>query len=94
VESTAYFVVAEALANALKHGGAGDIRVTVRRDGGAITAEISDDGPGGAAIVPGGGLAGLQDRVQALGGRFEVRSSPGRGTRVRATLPTADPGPP
>ena len=98
VESTAYFVVAEALANALKHGSADDVMVTVRLGGSTVMAEISDDGPGGAAILPGGGLAGLQDRVQALGGRFEVHSPPGRGTRVRATLPntlpSAGPGPP
>ncbi|HET6665751.1 MAG TPA: ATP-binding protein [Intrasporangium sp.] len=94
VESTAYFVVAEALANALKHGGAGDVTVGVRLEGSTVTAEVIDDGPGGAAIVPGGGLAGLRDRVQALGGRLEVHSSSGRGTRVRATLPVADPGSP
>ena len=94
VESTAYFVVAEALANALKHGGAGDVTVGVRLEGSTVTAEIVDAGPGGAAIVPGGGLAGLRDRVHALGGRLEVHSSPGRGTRVRATLPVADPASP
>jgi len=94
VESTTYFVVAEALANALKHGGARDIRVSVRFEASTVTAEVSDDGPGGAAIVAGGGLAGLRDRVQALGGRLEVHSSSRRGTRVCAMIPVARAEPP
>jgi signal transduction histidine kinase len=50
---------------------------------------VSDDGCGGATLRPGGGLQGLADRVQALGGHLEVTSSAGTGTVIRAVLPCA-----
>lgn len=87
VESTAYFVVSEALANTLKHADAGAVRVAVAARGDALVVEVSDDGAGGARPGGGTGLRGIADRVEALGGRLAVDSAPGRGTRVHAELP-------
>jgi signal transduction histidine kinase len=86
VESTAYFLTSEALSNVAKHSGAGTVRVTVTQGAGLLSVEISDDGTGGAD-AGGAGLQGLSDRVSALGGRFDVDSTPGDGTRVRAVVP-------
>ncbi|MEU6754512.1 ATP-binding protein, partial [Spirillospora sp. NPDC046719] len=88
IESTLYFALCEALANAAKHAGADEIRLSVRDEAGRLVAEVRDDGAGGAGAVPGGGLAGLTDRVRALRGHVDVESPPGRGTTVRITLPT------
>ena len=87
VERTAYFVVSEALANIAKHSGATSCDVRVRRDGGNLVVEVSDDGRGGAAMEVGGGLAGLASRVAGVDGRFDVTSPPGGPTLVRATIP-------
>ena len=82
LEATAYFVIAEALTNVAKHTKAQEARVTVRRDGDLLVAEISDDGIGGA-FVGGSGLLGLEDRLEAVGGRLQVSSPPGDGTALR-----------
>jgi signal transduction histidine kinase len=89
VASTAYFVVAEALANAVKHAGASKLAVQMARQGSLLTVAVSDDGVGGA--VPGGGLGlrSLADRVEALGGLLAIDSPVGRGTRLVAELPCA-----
>jgi signal transduction histidine kinase len=87
IESTLYFALCEALTNAVKHAQAEVIELTVRRGPEEIVAEIRDDGVGGAAPSPRGGLAGLTDRVRALRGRVAVESPPGGGTAVRIVLP-------
>lgn len=89
VEATAYFVVAEALANVTKHAGASHVSVRVAADGGRLRIDIEDDGRGGAETASGSGLRGLADRVAAAGGSFGVASPPGGGTRITAELPTA-----
>jgi signal transduction histidine kinase len=86
VEAAAYFVVAEALTNAAKHGGGAPARVWARLDGETLALEVADTGAGGAD-PEGGGLTGLRHRVEALDGRLEVTSPPGGGTIVRAELP-------
>lgn len=86
VESTAYFVVAEALTNVARYANASAASVTVDESDGYITIEIRDDGIGGADPKNGTGLRGLADRVAAYDGRLEVRSESGRGTIVNATL--------
>jgi signal transduction histidine kinase len=86
-ESTLYFVCSEGLANAAKHAGAKRIAIDLRETGGALRLTISDDGSGGARLVSGGGLRGLADRVEALGGRFVVESPAGSGTRILVELP-------
>ena len=87
ISTTAYFVASEAVANAVKHAGAGAIAMSVRRDEGTVWVSVSDDGCGGAVARPGSGLAGLRDRVGALGGTLGIRSTPGAGTVVEAVLP-------
>ncbi|MGE0300046.1 sensor histidine kinase [Pseudonocardia sp.] len=87
VESTAYFVVAEGLANALKHAGARRLLVRVRHEGAVLRVEVGDDGVGGAGLHGGSGLRGLADRVDTLGGRIEVVSPEGAGTRLVVELP-------
>ena len=90
VEVTIYYLVAEGLSNAVKHAGATELRVDVQRRGPVLHAEIADDGVGGAAAGGNGtGLYGLVDRLEALGGRLEVESAPGAGTRLRASIPLA-----
>jgi signal transduction histidine kinase len=87
VERAAYFVVAEALTNVGKHGGARRCEVRCRVDGERLVVEIWDDGAGGAQIRQGGGLAGLVGRVEALDGTFSVISPTGGPTRLRAEIP-------
>ena len=78
-------MIAEALTNVLKHAQASAARVTVRDEGARLVIEVADDGRGGVDVAAGSGLRGLEDRVAALDGTFEVRD--GGGTTVRATLP-------
>jgi signal transduction histidine kinase len=87
VESAAYYVVAEALANVAKYASAAAVSVTVERLNGSTIIEVADDGVGGADPASGSGLRGLSDRVEALGGTLAVESAPGRGTRLRAEIP-------
>jgi signal transduction histidine kinase len=90
VEVAAYYVVAEALANAIRYSGADSVDVNVVLDDGTLFVEVADAGRGGADPAAGTGLRGLADRVETLGGRLEVESPPGTGTRVRATLPNSE----
>jgi PAS domain S-box-containing protein len=89
VESTAYFVVAEALANVAKHAEGSEASVTVAVQPGWLRITVADDGRGGAAAhgCGGSGLAGLEDRVAAIGGWLTIESPIGAGTRVLAALP-------
>ena len=89
VELAAYFIVSESLTNASKYAAASAVSVRVAREDGALLMEITDDGRGGADPEGGTGLHGLADRIDALGGSFEVESPPGAGTRVSARLPLA-----
>ncbi|MGH9012260.1 MAG: MASE1 domain-containing protein [Acidimicrobiia bacterium] len=88
VEAVAYLVVREALENVARHAGATTARVRVDETDGRLVVEVSDDGIGGADVSRGSGLLDLTDRVSALDGAMRVESSPGRGTCVRAELPT------
>lgn len=87
VETTAYFVVAEALTNAVKHSAASHLEVRLTHTDGLLVGTVCDDGVGGAAMGAGSGLRGLADRLEALGGRLDVDSPAGGGTRVVAELP-------
>ncbi|GAB4060741.1 sensor histidine kinase [Catellatospora paridis] len=87
VESAAYFVVAEGLANAVKHASAQSCTVTVTR-GQRLVVEVADDGSGGADPA-GSGLDGLRRRIEALDGTLTVSSPPGGPTRLTAEVPCA-----
>ena len=87
VESAAYFVASEALANVAKYSRASQATVTLARGAGHVTVEVADDGVGGADVGRGSGLRGLEDRIAALDGTLELHSPPGRGTRLRAQIP-------
>ncbi|MGI8605744.1 MAG: histidine kinase [Gaiellaceae bacterium] len=87
VEAAAYYVVSESLANVAKYANASSARVSISRRNGAAIVEVADDGVGGADPARGSGLRGLVDRVEALEGRLEVESGPGRGTHTRAEIP-------
>jgi signal transduction histidine kinase len=91
VESAAYFVVMEALTNVAKYASASAAEVTVEQVDGHVVVGIRDDGVGGADPAAGSGLAGLSDRVVALGGRLVVESPLGGGTVVRAEMPARRP---
>ena len=82
VETAAYFAVSEALANVVKHAGAGLVAVDVRIARGRLVIDVVDDGCGGAT-----GLRGIADRVGALDGRVEIDSPVGGGTHVRVEIP-------
>jgi signal transduction histidine kinase len=86
VESAAYFVVAEALANAGKHSRAKRVDIRMVRDGDILSVEVADDGVGGAN-PNGGGLSGLRRRIEALDGTLRVASPPGGPTVIRAEMP-------
>jgi signal transduction histidine kinase len=86
VESAAWFVVSEALANAGKHSGAARATVHITQQDGRLHIEVSDDGSGGAD-PDGAGLRGLRQRVGALDGTLEIDSPVGGPTVVRAVMP-------
>jgi signal transduction histidine kinase len=87
VEVSAYYVVAEALTNAARHARASAVTVEAEAAGDRLRVTISDDGAGGADLARGTGLAGLKDRVEALGGRLVLHSPRGAGTSLRAEFP-------
>jgi signal transduction histidine kinase len=87
VEMAAYYVVSESMANVGKYAQASTVEILVTPVAGTLLVEISDDGVGGADSERGTGLRGLADRVEALGGRLQVWSPEGEGTRVRAEIP-------
>ena len=88
-EAALYFVAAEALTNAAKYAKASAVEVTLHGDDGWAEIVVADDGVGGARAEDGSGLRGLDDRVEALGGRLTIASTPGHGTTIRARVPIA-----
>ena len=80
-------MIAELLTNAARHAGATHASVDVSADHDTLTVCVSDNGHGGARFVTGGGLSGLRDRVNALGGTLDVEDTPAGGTTGRAVLP-------
>jgi PAS domain S-box-containing protein len=87
VEVAAYYVVAEALTNAAKHGQASEVKVSAVAGDDELHLAISDDGIGGAVAGGGSGLIGLKDRVEALAGRLSIASPPGSGTTLNVVIP-------
>jgi signal transduction histidine kinase len=88
VETTGYFVLSVAVANALKHSRAHELVVRLAQTDGALRIEVRDDGVGGGAPSrSGSGMRGMADRVDAIGGRLTVDSPVGHGTSVVAEVP-------
>jgi PAS domain S-box-containing protein len=87
IEVAAYFVASEALTNATKHAEASRIELSLAQIKGRLLLAIRDDGVGGADPAHGSGLVGLTDRVEALGGSFDIESRPGAGTQITVRLP-------
>ncbi|MFV0459422.1 MAG: sensor histidine kinase [Actinomycetales bacterium] len=87
VESAAYFVASEALTNVAKHSGATAVTLSAATSEHDLTITVVDNGVGGAALAKGHGLAGLAERIAALGGSLEVDSPPGGPTTVSAVIP-------
>ena len=95
IRLTLYRILQEGLSNAYRHGGGIDERVTVALNGDQLSVEITDAGPGldpDTSLAPGKrmGLRGMRDRVESLGGEFEIMSRNGRGTQIHITLPLLD----
>ncbi len=92
-EAAVYFCCLEALQNSAKYARASAARITLSAADGALTFAVSDDGAGydSARTPMGSGLRNMADRLAALGGRLQVRSTPGAGTTVSGRLPVAAP---
>ena len=88
-EASAYYIVAEALTNAVRHARASAVSVEVEAVGEILRVAVRDDGAGGAGFTGGTGLVGLKDRVEALGGRIFLKSPRAGGTSLRVELPLA-----
>jgi signal transduction histidine kinase len=89
VESTAYFVIAEALTNAVKHSRATVVTIALGRTANSLSVQVTDKGVGGASAGAGRGLGGIADRVDTLGGLLRITSPPGAGTTIAVELPCA-----
>ncbi len=88
VQTCLYRIASEALTNALRHAGAHVVELRLHRAGAAVVLTVSDDGRGLPAVPAAGiGLASMTERAAELGGELTIRSRPGGGTRVRASLP-------
>ena len=87
IEVGAYYVVSEAITNAVKHSAATSVTVEIEAADNMLRIRVQDDGVGGAEFAGGSGLVGLRDRVEALGGRIAVQSKPGLGTSLSVELP-------
>ena len=87
IESTIYFVVLEAVTNAVKHAGAEQIKISVMISPDRITADVRDDGIGGAMVGAGSGLLGLRDRLAAFGGTLRLPPNPAMGLLSEMMVP-------
>jgi PAS domain S-box-containing protein len=92
VNITLYRLVQECLTNVAKHADAGRVTISLKRDGDRVRFEFEDDGRGfdPAGRKRGLGLIGLRERVESLGGRFELDSAPGSGVRIRVAIPAEE----
>ena len=95
LETTIFRLVQESLTNIHRHSGSATAQIRITRDGEELRMEIRDQGrgisQGNNRPKPGVGVQGMRERVRLLGGQLEIRSSPGSGTTVIATLPVVQP---
>ena len=92
VDLAAYRIIQESLTNVIRHAGRASAEATVAYEPAIVVVEVTDDGRGPVAgsqgDANGHGIAGMRERVKAVGGELEVGARNGRGFRVRATMPT------
>jgi signal transduction histidine kinase len=88
LEVAVYYIVAEAVTNAIKHAEASVVRIRLHMEHDMLRLAVEDDGIVGAAVGGGSGLIGLKDRVEALGGTIDVHSPSGKGTSLQVRIPT------
>ncbi len=88
-EIAAYYLILEAVTNAQRHARASRVRVTGSLTPQALTLRIADDGVGGAVERDGGGIQGLRDRIESMGGSLDIASRAGHGTRITARIPVS-----
>ena len=95
VAASVFFCISEAITNAAKHAGGEPVRVELTRDDSALRFEVRDDGPGfdHDRAGSGSGLRNMADRIEAVGGRLEIHSAPGRGTVIEGEVPLPGPLP-
>ncbi|MGY0061944.1 sensor histidine kinase [Streptomyces sp. LZ34] len=93
VESAAYFAVSELLANAAKHSGAQEVRISLTHEIARLHITVTDDGRGGADLSHGTGLRGVQRRLGTFDGTLALRSPPGGPTTVTLEIPCASSSP-
>jgi signal transduction histidine kinase len=86
----AFRCVQEAITNVLKHAGASKVRVVVVHEAGSLELRVEDDGHGTGRLEPGGGLRGMRERIEGVGGTLEITGTPGGGTTVVARLPVRE----
>lgn len=91
IESTAYFAIAESLANVAKHSQATRAWIRARIEDERVVIEVRDNGIGGASLDAGSGVLGIADRIEAVGGELELVSPPGSGTTVTVRMPLQPP---
>ncbi len=87
LEVAIYYIVSEAVTNAIKHAQASTVWIELRMDGTGVRLSVRDDGVGGADVGGGSGLIGLKDRVEALSGTLDVQSPSGEGTTILVHIP-------
>ena len=83
----AFRCVQEAITNVLKHAEASNVRIVARHEAGSLELHVEDDGRGTGDSKPGGGLRGMRERIEAVGGTLEIKGTPGGGTTVVARVP-------
>jgi signal transduction histidine kinase len=86
-EAVAYFTAAETIGNLAKHASASQATLRISDESGALVVQMTDDGRGGAVVIPGGGLAGIAGRLASVDGRLAVDSPPGGPTTITAVIP-------
>ncbi|HEX5193823.1 MAG TPA: MASE1 domain-containing protein [Solirubrobacteraceae bacterium] len=86
-ETAAYYLIFETVTNAQRHARASRVRVSASLTTSTLIVHVEDDGVGGAVEQDGGGLQGLRDRIESTGGRLDIDTQVGRGTRVTARIP-------
>jgi signal transduction histidine kinase len=93
IDASAFRIIQEAVTNVVRHAGTGQCRVSIGRQDGQLSIEVTDSGRGGSVAGTGYGITGMRERATLLGGDFSAGPRPGGGFRVAARLPLPAPAP-